>query len=121
MNKILLIAAPLLFITVITTGCARQNLSPHPTIDDQAKKDLDAPVNCATAKQDIATLEEEKASVAKQVVSGVRSIVPFSAAAGIILGDQRDRMEVATGDYNDKIEAKIAEIQRKCPAAAGTV
>jgi hypothetical protein len=76
-------------------------------------------VNCSTARQDIATLEQEKASVAKQIVSGARSVIPFSAAAGIVLGDQQDRMEVATGEYNDKIDAKIAEIRRKCGVAIG--
>jgi hypothetical protein len=121
MKRILLVAAPLLAMSVMTSGCARKNMSPMPTIDDKAKQDLAAPVNCATAKQDIATLEDEKASVAKQIVSGARSIIPFSAAAGIVMGDQRDRMEVATGVYNDQIDAKIAEIKRKCPAATGEV
>lgn len=113
-RTIVFMAAPLLALTVMTTGCARKNLSPMPTIDDKAKEDLAAPVNCATARQDIATLQDEKASVAKQVVSGARSVIPFSAAAGLVLGDQRDRMEVASGVYNDKIDAKIAEIRSKC-------
>lgn len=113
-RTIVFMAVPFLALTVMTTGCARKNLSPMPTIDDKAKEDLAAPVNCATARQDIATLQDEKASVAKQVVSGARSVIPFSAAAGLVLGDQRDRMEVASGVYNDKIEAKIAEIRSKC-------
>ena len=53
----------LLIATLTTTGCARKNISPRPTIDDKAKEDLAAPVNCATAQEDIATLEDEKASV----------------------------------------------------------
>jgi hypothetical protein len=102
-------------------GCSRANHSPVPTIDPQVKQQLGAPINCATAKQDIATLEDEKASVAKQVLSGARSIIPFSAAAGIVMGDARDRVEVATGAYNDQIDAKIAQIRRKCVAYLGEV
>lgn len=109
----------LMIITLTSTGCARKNHSPMPTIDDKAKEDLAAPVNCSTARNDIATLEQEKASVAKQIVSGARSVIPFSAAAGIVMGDQRDRVEVATGEYNDKIDAKIAEIRRKCGIVIG--
>lgn len=112
-NSTILIGS-LLLATVTMTGCNRQNHSPRPTIDDKAKQDLAAPINCSTARRDIATLQDEKASVAKQVVSGARSIIPFSAAAGVVLGDQQDRVEVATGVYNDRIDAKIAEIRSKC-------
>lgn len=115
MRKNVIVLTTSFVLSAITlAGCTRQNYSPRPTIDDKAKQDLEAPVNCATARQDIATLEDEKASVAKQVVSGARSIIPFSAAAGIVLGDQRDRVEVATGVYNERIDAKIAEIRSKC-------
>ncbi len=118
-NLATLLTTSLILITLTATGCARKNHSPMPTIDDQTKKDLAAPVNCATARQDIATLEQEKASVAKQIVSGARSVIPFSAAAGIVMGDQGDRVEVATGVYNDRIDAKITEIRRKCGIAVG--
>jgi hypothetical protein len=85
-----------------------------PTIAPEAKAALDAPINCLTAQRDIQILEEEKASVGKQILSGVRAVVPFSAAAGILMGDYRDRAEVATGQYNADIEAKIAQIRQKC-------
>jgi hypothetical protein len=101
-------------ISVCVTGCARTNYAPMPTIDPQVKERLDAPVNCETARRDIAYLEEHKASVAKQVVSGARAIIPFSAAAGVVTGDEQDRAEVATGMYNDRIDTKIAEITRQC-------
>jgi hypothetical protein len=118
-NLTTLLTTSVILITMATTGCARKNHSPMPTIDDQAKEDLAAPVNCATARQDIATLEQEKASLTKQIVSGARSVIPFSAAAGVVIGDQSDRIEVATGVYNDRIDAKIAEIRQKCGIALG--
>ncbi len=92
----------------------RKNYSPFPTISDQAKRDLSAPINCETAKHDIATLEEEKASVGKRVLSGVRSILPISVVAGLLMGDYGSRVEVAAGTYNADIEGKIAEIKAAC-------
>lgn len=115
------IITPLTLVSCLTLGCSRQNLSPRPTIDPKVQEELDAPVNCSTAKQDIATLEEARASVAKQIVSGARAVVPFSAAAGIVMGDEQDRLKVASGEYNDKIDAKIAQIRRKCVAYLGEV
>ena len=84
------------------------------TISDEAKADLAKPVNCETAERDIAELEEEKASVGKQIASGVRMVVPVAAVAGILGGDYGNRAQVASGQYNDDIEAKIARINREC-------
>jgi hypothetical protein len=92
-----------------------------PTIDPAIKEQLDSPINCETAKVDIATLEKERASVAKQVISGARAIIPFSAAVGVVTGDEQDRLEVASGNYNDRIDAKIAAIKRRCVAYLGEV
>ena len=88
-------------------GCAR-------AISDQAKADLDKPVDCSTAKEDIATLEAEKASVAKQVSAGVRSVIPAAAVMGILRRDLGDRAKVAAGVYNRDIQEKIDEIKQKC-------
>lgn len=97
------------------TACSdRRNLSPFPTISKDAEQELKQPINCNTAKADIAVLEEEHASVAKRLLSGVRSLMPIAAVAGILLGDYRDRVEVATGKYNDDIENKIAQIKTAC-------
>lgn len=92
----------------------RQNLSPRPSISDEAKAKMNKPVNCATAKQDIDALEEEKASVAKQIVSGVRMVVPFAAAGGLLMGDYEDRAAVSSGEYNADLQAKIDQIKLTC-------
>ena len=114
---------PAMLANVLTTcaliiclvGCAdRKNVSPIPTISDEAKSALNSPVNCSRARQDIALLKEEKASVGKQILSGVRSIMPISAVAGILMGDYKDRSQVAIGAYNDDLEAKIVQIQTQC-------
>ncbi len=113
---VLRVAIPAIMATSFIVGCARPNNSPMPTIDPAIQKQLDSPINCETAQVDIATLEREKASVAKQVVSGARAIIPFSAAVGVVTGDEQDRLEVASGNYNDRIDAKIAAIKGRCVA-----
>lgn len=110
----LLVAAVLVFAFVVTSCANRKNLSPVPTVKQEVKDELASPVNCRTAGQDIRVLEEEKASVGKRMLSGARSIMPISAAAGILMGDYRDRVEVATGQYNADLENKIMQIKRTC-------
>ena len=85
-----------------------------PSISEKAEGDLHRRINCKTARSDVAALEGEKASVEKQALAGVRSVVPFAAASGILMGDYAERAEVATGQYNRDIEAKIAEIRTHC-------
>lgn len=100
---------------LVLSGCAnRKNISPLPAIDPETKQQMAEPVNCQTAEQDIAILEEEKASTGKRILAGARSVMPIGAAVGILLGDYRDRVQVATGKYNDDLEAKIVEIKTTC-------
>jgi len=108
---LLVLVASCLFIS----GCAnRTNHSPIPSISEEAQNNLNKLVDCNTAQQDIATLEEEKASVGKRVLSGVRSVFPIAAVAGILMGDYSDRVSVAAGTYNDDIDAKIKQIKEVC-------
>ena len=59
-------------------------------------------------------MEDEEASVAKQILAGVRSVMPIAAAAGLLMGDYRDRASVATGQYNADLEAKQNQIKQQC-------
>ncbi len=101
-----ILLAMLLVSGLLVSGCS--------TIKPEVKANLDAPVNCQTARSDVALLEEEKASVGKQVLSGVRMIMPIAAVAGLLTGDYRNRVQVTTGQYNADIEAKIAKIKSRC-------
>jgi outer membrane lipoprotein SlyB len=113
MRKAFLVCAVISGLLVV--GCAnRKNYSPIPSVSEEAKAKVAKPINCATAKKDISVLESERASVAKQVASGVRSVFPIAAAVGILSGDYRDRVQVATGQYNDDIDNKIADIKKVC-------
>ena len=111
-TKLLLVTS--VFALSLSACSDRKNLSPLPSISEESKAAVAKPTECRTAESDIAVLREERASVAKQLISGVRSVMPIAAAAGILLGDYKDRVKVATGKYNSDIDAKIAEIQRKC-------
>ena len=83
-------------------------------ITKQAKEDIKAPVNCATAKEDIRTLDKEKASVLKEIINGATAITPYGAAIGLLTLTEGEKLEVGTGAYNRKIDRKIAEIEREC-------
>ena len=83
-------------------------------MSQEAKTIKKQPVNCATAKGDIKILENEKASVTTQAVSGVASVMPSGMAMGILTGTSRDRASVATGSYNRRLDEKIAEIKQTC-------
>jgi hypothetical protein len=102
MNKIFLLAIAAIFFV----SCA--------PITKQEKQDLAKPVNCATAEGDLRMLRSEKASVEKMIADGVTAVVPVGAIIGIITLTEGDKLKVATGEYNRKIDAKIKEIQTQC-------
>ncbi len=84
------------------------------SISDDAKVALAAPIDCNTAEQDIALLESEKASTAEQVGTGIGTITPVGAVAALLQGDMQDRASITTGEYNQMIDFKIADIRRAC-------
>jgi hypothetical protein len=45
---------------------------------------------------------------------GATAIYPASAVLGLVMGTEGTKLQVATGEYNQKLDEKIAEIQRKC-------
>ncbi len=98
---------PVICLTIFVAACS----SP---ISRQAKEGLAQPVNCATAEEDIRILEQEKASAAKMAKEGVTGIVPVGAVLGILTFTEKEKLQVASGAYNKKIDAKIAEIKREC-------
>lgn len=105
MKRMILGLLGLCFVVVLA-GCS--------SISQTAKEQLTKDVNCSTAQHDIEILQAEKASVAKQAVSGVRSVLPAAAVIGILSRDYKNRVSVATGRYNKDIDAKIAEIKSAC-------
>jgi len=102
------------YVKLAMVFCASVLLVSCSSISKEAKTQLAKPVNCETANKDIATLEKEKASVARQTAAGVGSVTPIGAATALLTGDTKARAKVATGAYNREIEEKIAEIKKTC-------
>jgi hypothetical protein len=101
-----------LFIVVAMlslVGCALQ--------EKKVEQGLTQPINCDIAEGDIRVLESEKAHVARQVVAGVTSIVPAGIVLGLVTGTTGTKLRVATGEYNKKIDERIADIKRTCGVA----
>ena len=98
---------PVICLTIFVAACAAP-------ISQQAKDDLASPVDCSTAQSDIKILEDERASVVKQIENGVTAVAPIGAIIGILTMTEKDKLEVGSHYYNHKINQKIAEIKREC-------
>ena len=83
-------------------------------IPKEAKIELAKPVDCSTAPQDLAILENEHASVAKMFFDGVTAVAPAGAVLSILTLQEKDKLEIAVGEYNHKLKRKIEEIKTTC-------
>ena len=95
-----------IFAAMTLAGCALQ--------EKRVEQSLTQPINCDIAEGDIRVLESEKAHVGRQVVAGVTSIVPAGIVLGLVTGTTGTKFRVATGEYNQKIDQRIADIKRTC-------
>jgi len=94
------------------------------SVSQEAREAKAKPINCDTAKEDISTLENERASFGDRVGAGARTFIPPAAIFDILyaynVGDEpteeyfEGRNEVTSGEYNEAIDAKIAEIKEAC-------
>jgi hypothetical protein len=91
----------------LMSGCAMQ-------FEEEEKAAEQQPINCSTASGDIRVLQSEKAHVVQQIAMGVTSIYPAGLVLGILTGTEATKIQVATGEYNQMIDKKIAEIQNTC-------
>jgi hypothetical protein len=94
-------------IAVLVAGCATEYKKNEANLDKP-------PINCFTAEGDIRVLQSEKANVAQQMAAGVAAIVPTSIVVGLITGTEGTKAQVESGEYNRKIDARIAEIKSTC-------
>lgn len=93
---------------ILLAGCAEREKKIANYLDNPP------PVNCANADRDLRVLYKEKKSAGERALSGVSAIAPVGLVAGILTGTQGTKVEIATGEYNDMIDARIAQIERKC-------
>lgn len=94
----------------VLAGCS----SPAPAPQKEVQANLSKSVDCSTAAADIKTLTSEKARTSQEVEAGVGSIIPIGAVAHIFGGSEKESFEIGTGEYNKKLDAKIAEISQQC-------
>lgn len=59
-------------------------------------------------------LQQEKANVAQRIVEGATAIYPAGLVMGVVTGTEGTKLQVAVGEYNDKIDKRIAEIKQTC-------
>ncbi len=100
----------LVFLLAFIAGCSTQ--APAPT--NQVQANLAKPIDCSTAAADIKTLTSEKARTSQEIKDGVSSIVPIGAVAHMFGGSEKEGLEIGTGEYNRKLDTKIAAIQTQC-------
>jgi hypothetical protein len=95
-------------IAVLVVACAAQFKQQGQALQQPSR------INCATAEGDIRMLQNEKAHVAQQVAMGVTAIAPAGLVLGVVTGTEQTKLQVASGDYNSRIDQRIAEIKRTC-------
>ena len=97
-------------LTVSLSACA----SSMKKQEKMAQQDEKKPVNCATAEGDIRALKSEKVHATQQLAAGITAIVPIGLVAGVATGTEGTKAQMATGEYNKKLDEKITEIKMQC-------
>ncbi len=72
------------------------------------------PINCATARADINSLQAAKVDKATEAVEGLKFALPTTIIVGAITGTGGAQYEAGTGEYNRKIDEQIANIKSTC-------
>ena len=98
------------FGLILVSGCAMQEKK-----EEAAAKAM--PINCKYAPGDLRMLNSEKANTADKIGNGVSMVVPIGLVEGLVTGTEGTKYQVAAGDYNKALDAKIAQIKAACPGA----
>ena len=80
----------------------------------KVEESFSQPINCATARADIQDLHAEKVDKATQAVEGLKFALPTTIIVGAITGTAGAQSDVGTGEYNRKIDERIANIKETC-------
>lgn len=91
------------------SGCASA-LSKQRVLDAQ----LSQPLDCANAHQQVAQLESQYVSGSSRVLNGIATVLPTSALINLISGEYVSRVKLASGEFNQKITDRVAEINQYC-------
>ena len=102
------LGASSLLLAAVAGGCALEQQQVEQELASSRR------IDCRTAEGDLRILRSEKATVLQQMAEGVGAIAPAGIVLGILTGTESTKLQVATGDYNQMIDARIAEIRRRC-------
>ena len=74
------------------------------------------PVDCSTAKDDISTLEDEKKKTSDKAVDGVLGFTPIGLVTNVATGGDKmdEEQKLSAEEYNERIDARIAQIKATC-------
>ena len=97
-------------VVAVLGGCASEYKKE--AMQEQQAKTM--PVNCATADGDLRVLQSEKVTTAQRAAAGVGAISPIGLVGGVVTHTEGEKAQVASGDYNKALDAKIAEIKTTC-------
>jgi PBP1b-binding outer membrane lipoprotein LpoB len=100
----------IIFAIVLLAGCSTSAPAPQKEVQANLAKSVD----CSTATADIKTLTSEKARTSQEIEAGAGSIIPVGAVAHMFGGSEKESFSIGTGEYNKKLDAKIAEIKQQC-------
>jgi PBP1b-binding outer membrane lipoprotein LpoB len=100
----------IIMLLAMMAGCS----SKAPAPEKQVQASLDKTIDCSTAQTDIQTLTSEKARTSQEVEAGASSIIPIGAVMHLFGGSEKESFEIGSGEYNKKLDAKIAEIKKQC-------
>jgi len=101
---------PIILLLVLAAGCSTKAPAP----EKQVQASLDKAIDCSTAQADIQNLTSEKARTSQEIEAGASSIIPIGAVAHMFGGSEKESLEIGTGEYNKKLDAKIDEIKKQC-------
>ncbi len=91
------------------------------SISQETIAEIKKPVDCSSASEDIAYLDDEKSGFFGRLFAGIGAVVPPSVF--IVIGRDLfnspdgiwgDKFRVASGSYNRKIDDKIAGTKQQC-------
>jgi len=90
----------------LVTGCGQKY--------QRVENNLSQPINCATARQEIQTLESQKVSKSEEAAAGLSYALPTTVFIGALTGTGGAQYEAGTGELNQKIDDRIADIREQC-------
>ena len=100
-------------VAITLGGCASE-YKKEAQNEQSAQKMATQPVNCATAQQDIATLQKEKVNASQQAAAGASAVVPIGLVGGLLTDTEKEKGQIATGKYNQVLDQAIAHIKSSC-------